>query len=124
MTSEPSGVQDFRQLIVWQRALDLSASVYDVARPLRRAREFELAHQLNDAAMSVHANIAEGNGRAHRRDYSRFVGYSRGSVHELRSHLAFMHRVGLATSSLLQPLDSDCEELSKMLLNLYRSLRR
>jgi four helix bundle protein len=58
-------VRDFRDLRVWQQSMDLVVEIYEIARLLPPDERFELCKQLRRAAVSVPANIAEGNGRFH-----------------------------------------------------------
>lgn len=87
--SEP--IRDFRDLVAWQRAIDLAVLVRNIVRKLPRD-EWELASQMRRAANSVHANIAEGNGRASVADYLRGLYMSRSSLNELESDLLYIRR--------------------------------
>ena len=62
-------VKTYRDLDVWQKAMDLVESVYALARALPADEKFGLTSQMQRAAVSVPANIAEGNARRHRGDY-------------------------------------------------------
>lgn len=84
-------VRDFRDLVAWQRALELAVVVRDVCRQLPRD-EWEVASQMRRAATSVHSNIAEGNGRASLADYLRGLYMSRASLNELESDLMYVRR--------------------------------
>lgn len=83
-------IRDFRDLVAWQRALDLAVLVRDVCRKLLRD-EWELASQMRRVATPVHSNIAEGNGRAIA-DYLRGLYMSRSSLNELESDLLYVRR--------------------------------
>lgn len=84
-------IRDFRDLVAWQRALELAVLVRDVCRRLPRD-EWEIASQMRRAATSVHSNIAEGNGRASLADYLRGLYMSRASLNELESDLMYVRR--------------------------------
>lgn len=86
-----SNIRDYRDLIAWQRAMDLAVLVDTVVDRLPK-RSWKLAAQMRDAARSVHANIAEGNGRLTIPDYLRHLGISNASLSELESDLFFMSR--------------------------------
>ena len=87
------GCGPVEQLIAWQRAMDLVVEVYRW-RIGSRSRAIALADQLRRAASSIPANIAEGNARAHRREYVHFLSIARGSLAELATHLESARRVG------------------------------
>jgi four helix bundle protein len=89
MTDPP--VRDFRDLKVWQKAIDLAELCDLVCDALPPARGY-LAVQIRKAANSVHANIAEGNGRRSRVEYLRFLAIANGSLREVESHLHFVAR--------------------------------
>jgi four helix bundle protein len=84
-------IRDYRDLIAWQRAMDLAVVVDVVVDRLPR-RSWKLAAQMRDAARSVHSNIAEGNGRLTIPDYLRHLSMSNASLSELESDLFFMNR--------------------------------
>ncbi len=62
-------VQSYRDLVVWHKAMDLVVSVYELAKPLPPGEAYGLPSQLERAAVSIPANIAEGHGRTHLGDY-------------------------------------------------------
>jgi len=86
-----SDIRDYRDLIAWQRAMALAVLVDRVVDRLPQ-RSWKLASQMRDASRSVHANIAEGNGRLSIPDYLRHLGISNASLNELESDLFFMER--------------------------------
>jgi four helix bundle protein len=113
----------FEKLIVYQRAVDFSDQVCAITQAFPRGFYF-LVDQLNRAALSIAANIAEGNGRFTIRDRKNFFGIARGSVQECVPLLELAKR-----RSLLQPddhlkLKSDLEEIAKMLSGLINALDR
>ena len=84
-------IRDFRDLIAWQRAIDLAVLVNAICRRLPR-HEWELKSQMRRAANSVHSNIAEGNGRSTTADYLRCLYHSRAELNELESDLLYVNR--------------------------------
>lgn len=83
----------YRELSVWQRSMDLTVAVYDVAKALPADERYGLGSQLKRAAVSVPANIAEGYGRTHRGGYLRHLSIARGSLSEVETLLAIAVRV-------------------------------
>jgi four helix bundle protein len=89
MADEPIG--DYRDLVCWQRAIELALVTDDICDRLPR-RHWRLADQMRRAGNSVHSSIAEGNGTFTTADYLRFLGMSNASLNELESDLHFLHR--------------------------------
>jgi four helix bundle protein len=71
-------VTNYRDLLAWQKAIDLVTAVYDMVRKLPDVERFGLAAQLRRAAVSVAVNIAEGQGRKSDREFRRYVSIARG----------------------------------------------
>jgi four helix bundle protein len=116
------GVQSFRDLRVWQAAMDLFVAAHALSRKLPRDERFELSSQLRRAAGSVAANIAEGTGRTHLGDYLRHLSIARGSVREVESHLEAALRLGYLTAEDVATAAELADQVSRMLLNLMRRL--
>jgi four helix bundle protein len=120
--SEIVALQSFRDLRVWQLAMDLFVAAHHLSRRLPRDERFELCSQLRRAAGSVAANIAEGTGRTHLGDYLRHLSIARGSVREVESHLEATIRLGYVTVEDVAPVAELADHVSRMLLKLMRRL--
>ena len=118
-----SEVQSYRDLIVWQRAMDVAAATYQLTRDYPRDEMFGLTSQSRRAASSIPANIAEGYGRASRQAYINFLRIAQGSLKELETHLLLAERVGIARAGSIQPLLEQSEEIGRMLKALIGKLR-
>ena len=117
-----SVIRDYRDLIVWQRAMQLAEASHALASSFPRTGTSGLGDQLRRAAMSIPANIAEGNGRRHRGDYLRHLSVARGSLMEVQSHLDLARRLGFADATRVSTALSLCDEISRMLTVLRRRL--
>ena len=82
-----SGITGYRDLVVWQEAMDLVVATYRIAARLPRGEQYGLVNQMQRAAVSVPANIAEGHGRSGCREYLHHLSVARGSLMELETHL-------------------------------------
>jgi four helix bundle protein len=111
-----------KELIVWQKAMRLAVASYAVARGLPAIERFGLAAQIRQAAASIPANIAEGNGRRKRGDYARSLAYARGSARELDTHLELAVLCGLTTETVVQEAKSLADEVMAMLTVMLRKL--
>ena len=71
-------MKDYRELIVWQRSMDLVEQVYRLAKCLPKEEVYGLSDQMRRAAVSIPSNIAEGNGRSAEKEYIHFLNIARG----------------------------------------------
>jgi len=104
----------FEKLVVYQKAVGFADAVCTLTRDLPRGYFF-LGDQLNRAAVSIAANIAEGNGRFTKPDRRNFFGIARGSVQECVPLLELAARQGLLKSERHVQLKADLQEIAKML---------
>lgn len=114
--------QSHVDLAVWSKAMALAEAVYGLADTLPKKEEHRLTSQLIRAAISIPANIAEGNARGSRKDYAHFVSIARGSAAELETLLLLAMRTNLALEVAVSPLLADVNEVSRMLNSLRRRL--
>jgi four helix bundle protein len=113
-----SQVRSYRDLQVWQRAMDVAVAVYDLTRSYPRDELFGLTSQSRRAASSIAANIAEGYGRASKPSYLSFLRIARGSLKELETHLMLAERVGITNAGATGRLLEQTDELGRMLHGL------
>ena len=118
------GVKSYRDLLVWQKGMDLSAEVYRLSREWPKEEMFGLTSQARRAATSIPANIAEGYGRQSTASYSHFLKTARGSLMELETHLLIAERVGLATPGTYADVLERADELGRMIGGLIRSINQ
>lgn len=117
-------ITDFRDLEVWQRALDLTVHAHQLAKGLPFEEKFGLGSQLRRASVSVCANIAEGYGRDSRAEYVRFLRIARGSVSEVLALLDVIERLEYASGTELQPARALTDRVRAMLTRLIAALQR
>jgi four helix bundle protein len=118
------GAQSYRDLDVWKRSIDLIEAVYGLTRSaFPQDERFGLTSQIQRAAVSVAANIAEGNGRVHRGDYVHHLSISRGSLCEVETYIVVAARLNIATREQLKPVWSLTQQVGQMLTKLISSLR-
>ena len=115
-------VRSYRDLEVWQRGMTIVERVYALTATFPPEERFGLVLQLRRAAASVPANIAEGRGRATRKDYARFLRTARGSLFETETHVEVARRLGYGSPVAYQELGTLLESESRQLLALVRSL--
>jgi four helix bundle protein len=117
-------VQSYRELEVWQVAMTLAEECYKVTKAFPKDELFGLTSQIRRAATSIPANVAEGQGRDHTREFLHHLSIARGSLKELETHLILSQRVGLLQEADLQPVMSLCERVSQMLSRLRQALEK
>ena len=86
-------VRHYRELIVWQKAMDLVMRVYEATECFPQRELFGLTNQLRRAAVSIPSNIAEGQGRNTTADFLRFLSIARGSLQELETQILIASRL-------------------------------
>ena len=114
--------QDVRDLIVWQKAVDLSELVYRLTMTFPKDEIFGLTSQMRRAGVSVVSNIAEGRGRLSPNEFRHFLGQAQGSLFELKAQLVISKRLGFGDERVLHRADCLAIELSKMLISLIKKL--
>ena len=112
----------FRDLIVWQRAMELAEACQTLTSTFPRGRMPALRDQIQRCCISVPANIAEGNGRQRTGDYLRYLSIAAGSLAELRTHIELVARFGLASESHVARPRALAAEVSRMLRALVKAL--
>jgi len=88
-----SNIKTYRDLVVWDKAMDMVVAVYRFCDALPPSRFSAIANQLRRSAGSIPSNIAEGYGRRSRGDYMRFLSIANGSLCELQTHLLLVRRI-------------------------------
>ena len=116
-------VEDYRGLRVWQRAVDLVVLSYELTKKFPTDELYGLTAQIRRAAVSVPANIAEGNGRQHLGDYIQHLSIANGSLKELETHFHVAGRLGYLTPEQLGTVFDLSGEVGRMLTALMQKLR-
>ena len=111
-----------RDLVVWQKSMDLAVQVYRLAGRFPKSEMYRLTSQVTRAAASVPANIAEGNARGSRRDYANFLAIAKGSLNETETFLILALRLGYLCEQELAPTLFLITEIGKMLTALRARL--
>lgn len=117
------GIVTYRQLDVWQRAMELVEAVYGMTKLLPSEERYGLTSQVQRAAVSVPANIAEGWGRNSRKEYMHHLSRAKGSLMELETLLIVVMRLGFVSKEQGRRAWELSQEVGKMLTALMASLR-
>lgn len=121
-------MENFRRLLVWQRAIELAATIARRTLELPEHEREELGLQMRRSARSVHANIAEACGRKvagrSNADPLRCLAIASGELHELDSDVEYAGRAGYWPPDLVAPLLTEIKEIRRMLAGLIAYRRR
>jgi four helix bundle protein len=115
-------IESHRDLLVWQKAMDLTVEVYRLTKSFPPFETYRLTGQVTRAAASVPANIAEGNARGTRRDYASFLAVAKGSLMETETFVMLAVRLGYLSQAKADPSLMLVTEISKMLTALRSRL--
>lgn len=114
--------RDYKDLKVWQKAMDLTIGVYSLVKFLPQDEKFGLSDQMRRAVVSIPSNMAEGEGRNSDRDLVKFLLIARGSLWELSTQIEICERLNFLAVSQTAPVKSLITEVSKMMNALLASL--
>ena len=114
----------YRDLIVWQKAMDLVPMAYQLARSLPVIERYGLSSQIRRAVISVAANIAEGQGRQHPKEFLHFLSVARGSLAELDTLILAGLRLDYLQADAILPVQQQMNEVRRMLQGLMSSIKR
>jgi four helix bundle protein len=120
--TEDGKVKSFRDLLVWQKGIELTKAVYCLTQKFPAEEKFGLVSQLRRAAVSIPSNIAEGQARRSSAEFSQFISISLGSLAELETQLILASELEIATMNQIEPLIARIHELQKMLYSLRSKL--
>lgn len=115
-------IKSHRDLIAWQKSMDLVILVYKATESFPRHELYGLTSQIRRAASSIPANIAEGQGRRSKTEFRQFLGNARGSLLELDTHLELSRRLNYLTEAQYNRINDQFTEVSRILNGLLRSL--
>ena len=114
--------KDHKDLIVWQKSMDLLVEIYRLVKKLPREETYALSDQMRRAAVSIPSNIAEGRARSSEKDYIRFLFIARGSRAELETQLLACLRLNYFDESDVGTALNLSSEISSMLNSMIYKL--
>jgi len=114
--------KSFRDLHVWQRAMQLAVAVYRLIQDFPREELYGLTSQIRRAAVSIPSNIAEGQHRLNVGEFRQFLGIARGSKCEVQTQLEIARALGFGKSELIDETEALSNEVRKMLFGILDSL--
>lgn len=115
-------MKDFKDLIVWQKAMELVTEVYCLVKRLPKEELFSLSDQIRRAVISIPSNIAEGHGRNSTKEFIQFLAIAKGSKAELETQLLICVKIHYLNNSDIETAINLIKEVGKMLNALQKSL--
>ena len=117
-------MRDYRNILAWQKADDLTVAVYEATRTFPKEEVYALTSQIRRAAYSIPANIAEGASRNSQKDYLHFLYIARGSAAEVAYFIHHSHRLDYFKVEIYSRLAEQVDEASRVLTGLIRSVTK
>jgi four helix bundle protein len=112
----------YEDLIVWQKSIQLSKTIYKISLNFPKSELFGLCDQMKRASVSIPSNIAEGYGRRSTNDYKRFLSISLGSVYEIQTQLRVSLELSFVTKEHYDDIIKMTKEIDRMLYALIKKL--
>jgi four helix bundle protein len=122
MVERKASISSYRDLVVWQEAMNLAEMAYRLTAGFPRDENYGLTSQIRRAGTSIPANIAEGYGRDSKGAYLQHLRIAQGSLKEFETHVLLAERVDLVDKAAVDALLTKCEMIGKMLRGLIRSI--
>jgi len=120
--NESKNAGDFKDLVAWQKAMQVAELVYRLTAGFPSEEKFPLVSQMRRASVSISSNIAEGQARHTTGEFVQFISHAEGSVAELETQSLLSIRLGFASADTAAPVLSLLDEVRRMLNALRRSL--
>jgi len=117
-----TSMRSYRDLIVWQKAMELVKRIYRLAGGFPAHERYGLADQMRRSAVSIPSNIAEGQARQHTAEFRQFLYVALGSLAELETQSLIAHDVGYLSAVELSDVEVFLSEIRRMLHGLIKQL--
>ena len=115
--------QHYQNLAVWQRAIDLVPKVYQLAQGFPKHETYALGDQIRRAAVSIPANIAEGQGREHPKEFVYHLSIAKGSLAELHTLLIVAQKLGYMEEAAMHQWEEELSGVRRPLAGLLAKLK-
>lgn len=119
---ESSKVKSYRDLLVWQKAMDFAMEIYAVTKNFPKEELYGLTSQMKRSALSIPSNIAEGSSRRTTGEFLRYINIATGSLAEIETQIIFAAHLSFVNQKAEAGLLKKADEISRMLQGLHRSL--
>ncbi len=114
----------FKDLIVWQKSMDVVQMIYGSVEQMPKEEMFSLTNQMKRSAVSIPSNIAEGQSRGSTKEFIQFLSIAQGSKAELETQLIICKRLGYLDNDDVKKILSELSEIGRMLSALISHLKK
>lgn len=114
-------MNSYKDLVVWQKAIDLSIDIYSLTKDFPKEEMYGLVSQIRRSAVSIPSNIAEGQARKYHQQFSHFLSIAQGSLAELETQIIISMRLGYVTGDQKDLFDT-MHSIGKMITRLKQNL--
>jgi four helix bundle protein len=115
-------VSSYKDLLVWQKSMDLVVAVYEQAKSFPKDEIYSLTQQIKRSAVSIPSNLAEGSSKKSTKEFLRFINIAYGSLAELETQLLLANKLQMLDNKNLENLNLKTTEIAKMCSGLINSL--
>jgi four helix bundle protein len=115
--------RSFRDLLVWQRSMQLTVAIYRLTQAFQDEEMYGLTSQIRRAAVSLPSNIAEGHGRLNTAEFRQFLGIARASNFELQTRLEIARSLAFGNPTLIDEAEGLSHEVGKMIYSILESTK-
>lgn len=115
-------MHNFKDLKVWQKAVDFAVKIYSVTRAYPNDEKFGLVSQMRRAGVSIPSNIAEGCAKTSSKSFANSLEVSLGESFELETQLIISERVGIFDPEIAKEMETDLSEVQRMIMGLKTSI--
>lgn len=116
-------MHNYKELKLWQKAIELTTSVYKLTSTFPKEEKFGLTSQIQRAVVSIPSNIAEGCGRNSDKEFSQFLAIALGSSFELETQLLIAENLGFTATTSLSLVFNQLSEVQKMIVGLKKNVQ-
>ncbi|HNP98680.1 MAG TPA: four helix bundle protein [Bacteroidia bacterium] len=113
----------FKELLVWQKAIELAAEVYQLTKSFPSDERYGIVSQMNRCSISIPSNIAEGSGRNSKKEFLHFLGIASGSASELETQLIISKKLKFGDIIQINALIDKITSIQNMLFRLKNTLK-
>ena len=115
-------MHNFKKLNIWVKAIALVKEVYLLTNKFPKAEQYGLVSQIQRAAVSIPANIAEGSAKSSNKDFTRFLEFSLGSIFELETMTIISKELNYLSEEAFNSIDKQIQEVQKMIISFMSQL--
>ncbi len=116
-------IQSFRDLLVWQKSMDLVEEIYKIVKELPKEEQYALADQMRRSVVSIPSNIAEGQNRKNTKEFLNFLSIAQGSKAELQTQILICERLRYVSREQTKTALLLSEEVGKLIYLLSKKLK-